>query len=75
MEHVEQATAAPGEMRELEHLGVLRLEPGDIIVARVKSRLTAESASRLKAQLEPQFPGHKVLVCEDVDIAAVRPVE
>ena len=69
----EKIEAAP---EWLEHLSVLRLEPGDIIVLRSPRMLQLDAVKRLSAEAQARFPDNKVLVLMDgVDIGVVRPVD
>lgn len=57
----------------LEHLQVLRLEPGDIIVLACPQDISAEQAARLKIQLEELAPGHRpVILSGGATIGAIR---
>jgi hypothetical protein len=49
---------------ELEHLRVLRLEPGDVLVLTCPDPLTFERAETLRARVKQEFPGHKVIVID-----------
>jgi len=46
----------------LTSVEVMRLEPGDVIVASVDSRIDSESAARITDTLRTKFPDHDVLV-------------
>lgn len=43
----------------------LVLAPGDIILVSCDSQITRETAERLKAHVEAELPGHKVLILSD----------
>jgi len=49
----------------LTSVEVMRLEPGDVIVASVESPITQDTAERMAAQLREKFPDHHVLVLSD----------
>jgi hypothetical protein len=62
---VEQATAAPGEKRELppiERVQAMRLEPGDTVIVTVPAHVTAVEIETLKGHMEELFPGHQIIV-------------
>lgn len=44
------------------HLEKLRLEPGDLLVAKLRQELTKEHIARLRNDLEPKLAGSKCLV-------------
>lgn len=48
----------------LEHVRVLRLEPGDTLVLAYPDHLTVEMAEHLKEKLQREFPGHKAIVLD-----------
>lgn len=52
---------------------VLRLQPGDIIVATVTDRLTEHQIALMVEQIRARFPDHEVVVCEGVELSTVRP--
>lgn len=57
----------------LEHLSVLRLEPGDTIVLRTDGMPPQEVADNMRRFTEKHFPGHKCIVLTDgVEIGVVR---
>lgn len=59
--------------RLLRDLRVLRLKPGDVVVARVENLPTA-ALEQIRATLEGRFPDHQVLVVSGkVEMAAIRP--
>jgi len=57
---------------ELEHVKVMRLEPGDVIVARVAPGTTWEDAQRLKDTLQVKFPGHEAMVTAGAELDVLR---
>ena len=52
---------------------MLRLEPGDVIVARIDDSVSMKDAELLKEKLGEAFPGHKVLICSGVTLEVARP--
>lgn len=56
---------------EYESVRILRLQPGDTIVVRLAYEPSRPVIHAVKAQLEPKFPGHEILVLgpnEDIEI-------
>lgn len=65
MEHVEQATAAPGEKRELpqiERIQVVSVEPGDRVIVSLPGSTTREQVEMLRGMLREEFPDNRVMV-------------
>jgi hypothetical protein len=60
---------------EVEEVRVLRLQPGDIIVANLAERsgTTWEAAEKLRERLKEAFPDHEVLVCSGFTLEVARP--
>jgi hypothetical protein len=57
----------------LEHLQVLRIEPGDVLVMKIPGCLSVAQHERLHAAFEEVFPGYKAIVIEDgADLGVVR---
>lgn len=58
----------------LEHLKVLRLEPGDVLVFRYPGRISTEGFGRLRTRFAEAFgEQHKVIALEDgADLGVVR---
>lgn len=48
----------------LEHLQVLRLELGDVLVLTFPGELTFEMAAKIRERIVGEFPGHKVLIID-----------
>jgi hypothetical protein len=64
------------EVTSIEHIHVLALQPGDTIVVRMQTRLSAEQAERLKAQWQGKFEGHEVLIVDGcLDIGVLSKVD
>lgn len=62
-----------GEAEWLEHLSVLRLEPGDTVVLRTSALLAETDAARMRQIMEEHFPGHRCIVLEDgLELGVVR---
>lgn len=58
---------------EIEEVRVLRLQPGDVIIARVANDTTAETAMGVRQNLEGAFPGYRVIVTAGIGIEVARP--
>jgi hypothetical protein len=57
---------------ELPEVKVLRLQPGDHIIARFNADISAGLAVEVKRRLEERFPGHDVLVCYGFELEVAR---
>lgn len=57
---------------ELAEIKVLRLQPGDVIIARFDVDVSEDSAIEVKQKLEEEFPGHEVLVCCGFELEVAR---
>lgn len=60
----------PANVREVR---LLRLLPGDIIVAKVDENIRPQEAERARERLMRAFPDHEVLVLAGADLEVVRP--
>jgi len=60
---------------EPEAIRVLRLEPGDHLVATYPGVLSAEAADRLQERLSKEFPAPVTLLCNGITLSVVRSVE
>jgi hypothetical protein len=58
--------------QELPEVKVLRLQPGDCIIARFDVRISVEDAVEVKWRLEERFSGHDVLVCSGFQLEVAR---
>lgn len=58
---------------EVEEVRVLRLQPGDVLVAKVSDRITPETVEAVKWNLESAFPGYRVIVVSGIDLEVARP--
>lgn len=58
---------------EVEQVRVLRLQPGDIIVARVHEAIPMAQAKTTVDRLKEIFKGHEVLVCSGFTLEVARP--
>lgn len=57
----------------LEHLSVLRLEPGDTLVFRTRDMPSSDQIAQFSRTVEREFPGHKCIVLTDgMEIGVVR---
>ena len=57
----------------LEHLSVLRLEPGDTVVIRMQHLPSDDMRWRIRDVVEREFPGHRCIVLTDgMEIGVVR---
>jgi hypothetical protein len=61
------------DLPEIERLQAVRLEPGDVVVLTVARPVSMSVAAELKGQLEPVFPGHRVLVLTEAELEILRP--
>lgn len=50
---------------QIEDIARVRLDPSDVLVLRVHSRLSVEMVKHIQEQLEECFPGHKAVILED----------
>jgi hypothetical protein len=57
----------------LPEVKVLRLQPGDVLVAKVDPDTRPEALEQLRKRLELEFPGQKILVCSGVELEVARP--
>lgn len=64
-EHIEQATAAPGELR------ATRVHAGDTLVIEVPSGCTPAEAAELKRQFEERVPGVTVVILSGARVGAI----
>ena len=55
--------------QELESVKVLRLEPGDVIVAKLADHHDYAVAEKARTRLEDCFPGHKVVILGGMEVA------
>lgn len=60
---------------EIEEVRVLRLQPGDILVARVAEEATPDAIEGIRKRLEAMFPDHKTLVCLGITLEVARQSE
>lgn len=67
-----EAVAAAEAIQEVR---VMRLQPGDIIVAKVFEYASYDSVQTVKKHLETFFEGHRVLVLSGIDLNIARPHE
>lgn len=59
----------------LEHLAVVNVQPGDILVLRHPEELSAEQAVFLREHVEEIFPGHQCVVLSGgLELAVARPI-
>lgn len=59
----------------VEHLQVLRLEPGDVVVMSWPEPLTLDDADRMHQMLKSAFPRNRSLIIDsDGQIGVIRPV-
>lgn len=59
---------------ELTEAAIVRVEPGDVIVARYPMRVSAAQAAGVLEALERWFPGHQVgLMDSGGEVTVVRP--
>lgn len=57
----------------MEHLGVLRIEPGDVLVLRSGMSLSLDVVNDLQKSIERVFPGVKCVVLSDgLELGVVR---
>lgn len=55
------------------HIELLRIQPGDTIIAKVDRAIPAQAADEIRKRLEYKFPGHDALVLSDgVTLTAAR---
>lgn len=57
----------------LESVQILRLKPGDVIVAETDLRLDPQRAQLVSESLRERFPGHEVIVTCGVRLRIQRP--
>lgn len=57
----------------LPEVRVLRLQPDDVLVTVVNRHLSRECTATVAAQLKEEFPGHRVLITEHIELLVVRP--
>lgn len=72
---VEQATAAPGEMRDLpplERVQVVEIRPGDTVIATIPQGVGPEQAQQLVGELEARFPNNLVLLVQGTELSVIR---
>jgi hypothetical protein len=50
---------------KIEDIKRLRLEPGDILILRMRGRITMAAAEHIRNVFQNEIPGHKVMVLED----------
>jgi hypothetical protein len=60
---------------ELPEVKVLRLQPGDILVAKVDDRVSQERAVSLRETLQTAFPGYEVVVVSGFDLEVARALD
>jgi hypothetical protein len=65
------STADPG--LSAESVRVLRLQPGDVLIAKVDPATKQDALEQLRKRLELEFPGQKILVCLGVELEVARP--
>ena len=58
--------------QELESVKVLRLEPGDVIVAKLADHHNYDVAEKARMRLEECFPGYKVVILGGIDVEVQR---
>ena len=51
---------------------VLRLKPGDVIVAHVEKSITREMADSISHQLKERFPDHEILITNGITLSVQR---
>lgn len=54
-----------GERIPIEHLSTVRLEPGDILVLKLRDRIPAIAIARLYEKLSEIFPNNKSIILDD----------
>lgn len=57
----------------IEEVRVMRLQPGDIVVARVGEGYNPAGVEAARYRLTQIFPGHQVLVVSGAELSVVRP--
>lgn len=60
------------ELPAIQKIELLRLEPGDVVVATAEASCTNEQAARIREVLEAKFPNHDVLVVAGLALAVAR---
>jgi hypothetical protein len=59
---------------DIDHVEVMRLRPGDVIVATVARPITEVQAKVIAEQLRERFPGYEaVVVPGDITLSVARP--
>lgn len=62
-----------GKPEWLEHLSVLSVQPGDILVVRTRQMLSYKTVEWITEKLRALFPEHRVLILEnDMELGVVR---
>lgn len=59
--------------KQLPEVRVLRLQPGDIIVAKLHDEATLAHAEEIRGQLQEKFPDYEVLMLAGLDLEVARP--
>ena len=62
-------------LEHLEHVRLMRIEPGDVVIARVDEHSPREAIHPIKEDLQKVFPDNQVVVCRGVDLSIARLVE
>lgn len=57
----------------VEEVRVLRLQAGDVIVAKMDDYLSPEQVKAVSDKLEAMFPNHKVAICMGLTLEVARP--
>lgn len=64
------------ELDPIIEIKKLWLEPGDVIVVRLRDQISCEALGILRHAVKEEFPGNKCLVCEEgVDITTMHESE
>jgi hypothetical protein len=58
----------------VQKIELLRLEPGDIVVATVEANCTNQQADRIREVLEAKFTDHHVLIVSSLTLSVAREV-
>lgn len=56
----------------LQSVTILRLKPGDVIVAEIDDRPAEAIAAQISEQLRDRFPGHEIIVTHRVRLSVQR---
>lgn len=60
------------DLPEVQHIEVLSLKPGDVLVATLTKKHPLSAEARLLETLKQVFPGVKVFLARDVEFSVVR---